>query len=154
MSIFASHSQVTIPIPFDAPNTVTIRKLTGREVELAQAAHRDSFLGSSPRLWSSTFRRALEKGVSDPEVAKAIADPMIGFDRFTVVRAGLVGWSYPLPVKRSEMTTTATPVVTVTDPVEDLSDEAVEFIATEILRLTKPALFQTDADREAARKNG
>jgi len=37
---------------------------------------------------------------------------------------------------------------------EDLDDEAVDFIATEVLRLTKPGLFHaTEDDAEAAQKN-
>ena len=139
MSIFASETSTTIPIPFDVPQTVTIRKLTGREVEQAQAAHRDSFLGSSPRLWSATFRKALEKGATDPDVQKALADPLLGYDRYTVAKVGAIAWSYPRPVGP--------------EAVDDLCDEALDFFATEILRLTKPALFLTDEEREAARKN-
>lgn len=140
MSIFASATQATIPIPFDPPHTVTARKLTGREVEVAQEAHAGSIASGRSRAWAQTFRRMLEKGASDPDVLKAIADPLTGYDRFSIVRAGLVAWSYQQPI---------TPTDT-----DDLDDEAVDFIATEILRLTKPALFQTTIEAEADRKNG
>ncbi len=40
------------------------------------------------------------------------------------------------------------------DHVADLDDDAQEFIATEIMRLTKPWLFKTAAELEADRKNG
>lgn len=160
MSIFASFTQVTVPIPFDPPNTITIRKLTGREVEAAQAAHRDGLAGGSPRLWASTFRRALERGATDPEVLKAIADPLTGYDRFAIVRAGLVAWSYDRPVKpvpakpevKAHGNALGAPAVEASDAVEDLDDEAVDFIATEILRLTKPALFLTEEDAKASQK--
>lgn len=36
---------------------------------------------------------------------------------------------------------------------EDLDDEAVEFFAREILKFSKPSLFRTEAEEEAARKN-
>ena len=152
MSVFASWTQSDpIPIPFDPPHTVTVRKLTGREVDAAADAHRGQFAAGSPRLWPALLRRALEKGASDPDVQKAIADPLLGYDRFALVRSGLVAWSYPLSIKRTETTATGTTVITIVDAVEDLDDEAVDFIATEVLRLTKPKLFQT-AEEQAAEK--
>lgn len=151
--MFASWTQQTVAVPFDPPHTVTIRKLTGHEHDAAAEAHRTSLAGSNPRLWPATFRRALEKGASDPAVLQAIADPLTGYDRFAIVRAGLLAWSYPMPVKRTETTATDSKVVTVVDAINDLDDEGVDFIATEILRLTKPALFLTADEAEADRKN-
>ena len=144
MSIFASQTSATVALPMDPPNTVTVRKLTGREVEAAQEAHRGSIASGSARSWAATFRRMLEKGASDPDVLKAVADPLLGYDRFVVVRDGLLSWAYPQPIKS----------LTTPDALEDLDDEAVDFIATEILRLTKPALFLTPEASEQARKNG
>ena len=147
MSIFASQTQATVPIPFDRPNTVTIRRLTGREVEAAQEAHRSSIATASARSWAATFRRMLEHGASDPDVLKVVADPLTGYDRYSLVRSGLVAWSYPLPVKPADGA--------LTGAVDDLDDEAVDFIAREALRLTKPGLFHaTEEDAEKERKNG
>lgn len=145
--MFASLKQSTISVPFDSPHTVTVRKVTGRELDAAAEAHRSHLAGGSPRLWPATFRRALEHGASDPEVRRAIADPLTGYDRFALVTAGLVAWSYPQSLTPAH---TGGPVAAI----EDLDDEGVDFIATEILRLTKPALFQTAEEIEAARKNG
>lgn len=152
MSIFASQSKSKpIPIPFDKPHTVTVRKLTGREFEAAQEAHRNGLFTGNTRAWATTFRRMLEKGVnaSDPEVLKALADPLTGFDRYAIVRAGLMAWSYPQPLTP----VAATDKTPASDAIEDLDDEAVDFIATEILRLTKPGLFVTAEEQEADRKN-
>lgn len=149
MSIFASQTQVTVAIPFDVPHTVTIRKLTGREYETVCEAHRGGFASGSPRLWPTILRRALDKGASDPDVLKAIADPLTGHDRFALVRAGLLAWSYPQAIAIVPATATAPAI----DAVADLDDEAVDFIATEVLRLTKPALFVEaveDAQKEPA----
>jgi len=156
-SPFASQSVSNpIPLPFDPPQTVTVRKLTGRECDGAAEAHRDNLAGGSARSWPAVFRRALEKGATDPEVLKAIADPLTGYDRFALVRAGLVAWSYPQPIKTSPVTAAvqAADGKPPVDPIDDLDDEAVDFIATEVLRLTKPHLFHaTLEDAEVARKN-
>lgn len=146
MSIFASQTQSDpIPIPFDAPNWIVVRKLTGRECDAAQEAHRGNFATGNIKSWAATFRRALEKGANDPDVLKAINDPLTGFDRFALVRAGLVSWSYPQPIKAPSLTAGGT-ISSVVDAVDDLDDEAVDFIATEVLRLTKPALFLTSEE--------
>ena len=137
------------PLPFDEGQWVKVRKLTGREIEAAQDAHRGGFASGSTRAWAATFRRALEKGATDPDVLKALADPLTGYDRYVLARAGLVAWSYDGVINRVE------PSADVYDAIRDLDDDAVDFIAREVLRLTKPALFMaTIEDAEAARKNG
>lgn len=160
MSIFASATQSQpIPIPFDPPHTIVVRKLTGRECDAAQEAHRANVAAGSPRSWAATFRRALEKGASDPAVLKAIADPLTGYDRFVLVSAGLVSWSYPqliaTPPSANAKDKGVHAVVAATrqQVLDDLDDEAIDFIATEVLRLTKPALFYaSEEDAEAAQK--
>lgn len=152
-SPFASHTTSDqIPIPWDKPHTITVRKLTGREIERAQEAHRDSLASGSARSWAVTFRRMLEKGAKDPEVLKAIADPLTGYDRFALVRAGLVAWSYPQSVKPVTVKSEGKPD-RIDDAIDDLDDETVDFIAREVLRLTKPGLFlATEEEVGAAQK--
>lgn len=138
MSIFAADTTATWPIPSDPTQTVTIRKLTGRELDRAQQEHLSALVSGRPaRGWASVFTRAIKDGVSTDAVVPH--DPLNGFDRFTVIKSGLTGWTYPKPV---------TPEI-----IETLDDDAVEFLATEILRLTKPSLFQTVAEQEGAQKN-
>jgi hypothetical protein len=149
-----------IPLPFDDGQWIQVRKLTGRECERAQEAHRGSLATSNPRSWAATFRRALEKGATDPEVLQALRDPLTGYDRFVLVRSGLVAWSYPqalTPVPATPATKhkdgSTTPAIAAADAIEDLDDEAVDFIATEVLRLTKPALFHaTEEDARTAER--
>jgi hypothetical protein len=150
--MFASQTQDTIPIPFDPPHTVTVRKLTGRELEAAQAAHRDSLTTGNPRSWAALFRRGLQKGASDPDVLKAIADPLTGYDRYVMVRAGLLAWSYPQSITPVTVKVEGKPD-RIVDAIDDLDDEGVDFIATEILRLTKPALFVTVEEAVAEKKS-
>lgn len=153
MSIFASQTQSDpIPIPFDPPNTFVVRRLTGREYEDACEAHRGSIATGRARAWPTLFRKALKTGASDPEVLKAIADPLTGHDRYSLVRSGLVSWSYPESIKPVTVKRKDEPDLIV-DVINDLDDEAVDFIATEVLRLTKPRLFDaTEEDATAAQK--
>lgn len=142
MSIFASQTQATVTVPGEDGQTVTVRALTGTEFDAAQAAHLRAIAeGHSARGWSGTFRRQLAKGVvSDAAVVEMLADPLNGFDRLTLVKSGLVAWTYGevAPAR-----------------VDDLKDDVLEFIATEVLRLTKPALFVRTVDEvEAATKKG
>jgi hypothetical protein len=134
-----------IPLPFDEGQTITIRALSGKEIEAAQVEHMKSMVGGrSARGWSAAFQRIIAGVATQAEAAQALADPLAGYDRTTLVRAGLLGWSYPQPLRppltRGEHV----------DAINDLKDEPLEFIAREILRLTKPGLFQTadEADEE------
>jgi hypothetical protein len=137
--MFASQTQETRPVPFDPPQTVTIRKLTGAEVEDAQVqAIRGMVGGRTGRGFARHIQRLLQGTATEPDAAQAATDPLAGFDRLVVVRGGLLAWTYPQPLTA----------------VTDLDDEALDFLAGAILRLTKPALFQTEAERDEARKNG
>jgi len=129
--MFASLTQQTLLLPFDPPHSVTIRKLTGREVERAQGEHLKGLISGSrsSRGWAEAFQRNLAKGTPGA-VAAVLADPLNGFDRSTILACGLLGWSHPTPPFSLAA-------------IDDLDDDAAEFIARAILQLTKPALFLT-----------
>jgi hypothetical protein len=140
MSIFASQTSDTLPMPDGG--SVVIRKLTGAEYEEAQSAHLKAVTqGHHARGWSGTFRRQLAKGVAtDADVQAMVVDPLNGFDRATVVRCGVVSWTYG----------DVTP-----ERLADLDDDALELLATEVMRLSKPSLFyRNEEDAEAATKKG
>jgi len=136
-----------IPLPADAGAWIKVRRLTGKEHDQAQESHRNEFASGRTNAWASVFRRALEKGASDPDVLKALRDPLTGYDRYVLVRKGLVSWSYPGVINKIE------PPPDTYDAIRDLDDEAVDAIAREVLKLTKPALFQTPDEEETERKN-
>ncbi len=94
MSIFASKTSAIVAIPFDLPQTVTIRKLTGKEIEAAQVQHRAGVAAVRPSAWSAYFRRVLTTTSPDGEVRKAIADPLNGYDRHELVKAGLTATTW------------------------------------------------------------
>jgi hypothetical protein len=141
MSIFASETTDTEPITFDPPHTFTFRKLTGREMEAAQEAHLRGFMERSTRGWASELRRLLEnvKQATDAKVRAAINDPLLGYDRFVIVKAGLLSWTY----KNAKPTP---------EQIDDLDDDAVDLMARAILKLSKPSLFLTPPELEDAQK--
>jgi hypothetical protein len=136
MSIFASRTQQTITLPFDdertltgEPHTVTIQKLAGRQLEKAKEASLATSIEGLKRLGGPAFQQELG-ALGDPAqtaalVAAAQADPLNGYDRYVVLQRGIVAWTYEVPL---------TPAA-----IEDLSDEALEFLARAILALTLPA---------------
>lgn len=163
--MFASLTQATIAVPFDPPHTITIRKLTGAEVDRAQAANlKNAASGALGRNWAERVRRQMRKGIDEVRlkaltleqlaarendaVLVELDHPMNGFDRYEVIKAGLIAWSYDTGA--DEKTIAAARL----KAIDDLDDEGADFVATEIIRLTKPSLFQTMAEREAAQKNG
>ncbi len=142
MSMFASRSADTIPIPFAPGHTVTVRGLTGGETDAAQEAHLKQSIGGrwSAHGWAAVFTQQLAKGTATAaDAARAIADPLNGYDRLTIVSAGLLAWSLPDPV--------LSPAA-----IADLGDDALDWFAREILRRTKPGLFLSEEDAEAHEK--
>jgi hypothetical protein len=142
MSMFASETTETLALPFDAPHTVTIQKLTGADIEKAQAEHLNATVaGRSPRGWAGLFQNALRTGTATlADAEKAQRDPLAGYDRSTIVRCGLKAWTYARELDAKA--------------VADIDDDALEFLALAIMKLTKPWLFQTEEEAEAAQKNG
>jgi hypothetical protein len=148
MSIFASRTQQTIDLPFDVPHTVTIQKLAGRHLEQAKQANQAAAVESLRRMGGATFQRELNaigpSVVIADAVAKVQANPLSGYDRYVLLEKGIKAWTY---------VDDAGAVIPVTAAaIEDLDDEAIDFLARAVLQLTKPALFAVDA--EADQKNG
>ena len=144
MSIFATRVTKVITIPHDEPNTVTIQKLTGRHLERARQESQFKSVDDLKRMGGAAFQKELASlGTSEDQaklIAKVQADPLNSFDAYTVLQKGIRAWTY-------EREVTA-------DAIEELDEDSALFLAREILRLTKPALFATAAEAEAQQKNG
>ena len=161
-SPFASRVTVTLPIPFDPPNEVTIRKLAGRHLDRARSAFVTSlFLDVQARGGAavqkdmqSLFRKdeGQEKDVAE-EVKKVQADPLNGYDPYVVARCGVVSWTYPETLKLEEVVDEKGTIEMRCKAIDDLDEDAVRGFATEIMRITKPGLFQTSEEAEVDRKN-
>lgn len=152
MSLFGPQTADTIPMARHDGQTITIRKLTGREYEAAQHEHLKTLVaGRSARGWSPTFQRILAGVATPADADAALADPLAGFDRFTIVKAGLLATSAG-PIAATDRLPLGDPGLT--DGIEGLDDDELDFIATQILRRTKPHLFHaTAADADAEKKS-
>lgn len=147
MSIFASHTQKTLPITADPPHTVTFQKLSGKQLEAVQFAHMLGVQTGRGRNWVTKFMQLASAGqATEADAQRVINDPLSGYDRISMVRAGVKSWSYTTDKGKPKPVDDAA--------IADLEDETLEEWATEILRLTKPGLFLTPEEAEAAQKNG
>jgi hypothetical protein len=161
-SPFASRVVVTLPVPFDPPNEVTIRKLAGRHLERARNAFLHSLFLDVQARGGATVQKEMQTlfikdAPNQDEVkakeAAAASDPLSGLDKYIVVQGGLVDWTYPESCKPEPVTdergTTEMRIVAL----DDMDEDAIKWLATEIMRLTKPALFQSHDEAAEARKN-
>lgn len=143
-SPFASQTTEIVPMPDG--HTVAIHKISGTAYETAQFDHMVGIATGRGRNWATNFVKLAAVGQATvADAARVLSDPLSGFDRLSLVKAGVSAWSY-------HQDDTAKPVTAAA--LEDLDDETLELLATAILKLTKPGLFLTDEEREIARKNG
>jgi hypothetical protein len=74
-------------------------------------------------------------------------DPLLTYDRITLIDKGLQGWETPdveYPAdEKARM-----------EAIEEIDDEIQVALAREILKLSKPKLFEAQEEQEAAAKNG
>jgi hypothetical protein len=170
MSIFSSGALATIPIPASVDptgdHTVTLQKLSGRKLARAAKLFFNELIADVQTRGGAKVQKDIqelfnktdaEKAAAAAEVATVKSDPLNGYDKYALLYDGIAAWSYPEPLDRVTVTeeVNGRPVTVVRIPaIDDLDDAAVEFFATEIMRLTKPSLFLTEAEKEAATKNG
>lgn len=137
MSIFASRTREVVALPFDSPHTVTVQKLSGRHLEKAREASQFASVESLKRLGGPGFQRELAAaGGDDPAavaalVAKQQANPLNGYDRYVVLQKGIIAWTC---VDDAGAAIAVTP-----EAIDDLSEEAADFLARAIFELTLPA---------------
>ncbi len=145
--MFASLKTETVTVPGETPTTVVIHKLSGKDYDAAQFVHMTGTATGRGRNWATRFVALASAGTATADDAKKVfADPMAGFDRLSLVKSGIVSWSC---TKADGKPMDVTP-----EAINDLDDEALELLAKAVLKLTKPALFQTADEYEADQKNG
>lgn len=85
-------------------------------------------------------RKLTGKQWEQVQCAEKPGDRWSGFDRYKLIEFGLHEWSYPQAIGP--------------DAINDLDDDAVDFIALKVLRHTKPWVFEkTPEEAEADEKN-
>lgn len=146
MSIFASFVTRVLEVPGTA-ETITIRKLAPKALDKARQASKEA--GSAElRLQRQTLGDAqmrelqeeIAKAVANSETTKKAADPLVLYDKTVLVQEGVTAWSFAEPA--------FSPAAC-----EDIDEDTRDWLAREILHLSKPSLFQTAEEQEAARKN-
>lgn len=169
-SPFASAVTATIPIAFDPPHEVTVGKLAARHLVRARTAFfaemarglKERGGADAIKEAQSVFERpAPATPEPSPEVAPeakaeaatAPGDPLAGLDPYWICAAGIKRWTYDRPLKPEmvelEDGTQAPRIVAILD----FDEDALRWFATEIMRVTKPALFQTLEEQKEERKN-
>ena len=81
----------------------------------------------------------------DQLMARLQANPLNRFDAQQLCKAGLFGWTFTDDQQQ--------PVAVTPESIDDMDDDVVIFAATEILRLTRPSLFQAAEETADDRKN-
>lgn len=139
MSVFTSRVTKSLDIPHDAGQSVVIRKLAPRHLHAASKEAQRAAIADMKAMGVSFLKELRELKDEDVEQAKT-ADPLLTYDKELLVLKGVASWSYDAPVNE--------------ETVADLDEETQDFIAREVLRLSRPAAFQTEQEIEAERKNG
>ncbi len=148
MGLFAADTTVTVDLPFDPPHTAVIQKLSGWKLGRAQKAFFNELVADVQDRGGAQVQKDMEVlFAKDPNEAQAQVeavkkDPLNGHDRITLIGLGvksissIPAWASLTPDARMDMVR------------EQFDAEVVDFFATEVLKLTKPALFM---DTEAAK---
>ena len=162
MSIFTSLVTDVLTVQRDPGHTITIRKLAPKHLDEARAAAQLEAQQVLLNMGGPEFIRQLRDALprspdgaggdggalrdSDDQTvltiaaATAVADPLKFYDRVRLIQYGVVAWSYNQPTNDRTVC-------------EDIDEDTQEWLARAILRLSKPALFESAEEAEARRKN-
>jgi hypothetical protein len=128
MGIFASYVTRIVPLPFDEPHTVTIQKLSGKALAAARLARQADWMAFVQAHGGAAFVRELAAATAGREDVDAVTaggeDPLRKYDRATVLAKGVKAWTYEEPPT--------------TDRLDDLDEQAADFVFRAILDLTLP----------------
>jgi len=134
MSVFTSDVTKTLSVPHDSPNTVEIRRLPPKWLREAQRVSQKQSASDFQAMGGAAFLRDIQAMNADKGEAvvadAAKADPLLTYDSVTLIYQGVVAWSYDKDCDKVAV-------------IEDLDDQTQDWLAREILRLSKPDLFET-----------
>lgn len=156
-----ARAEETVPIPFHPPNEVTVRQLNGRQLGKAQKAFFNDLIADVQARGGAKVQKDVQELFADPKageeaVKKIQADPLNGFDKYTLLYDGIKSWTYPDSLERvavTEETSDGRSITVMRIPAIDaMNDEAVDWFATQVLRLSKPALFLSAEEKAVEQK--
>lgn len=152
-SIFTSRVTRDLTVPFGDGGTVKIRKLNQKQLQQALIANFKEQVRLQEEIFGAERVNEIRNAKPDPEAppepkpdpnAKP-SDPLSDFDKVTLMAKAILSWSFTnedgSPVERTDAA------------LADMDDDAAGWIATEILKLAKPSLFESKAEQETERKN-
>ena len=83
----------TLAIPHEPGQTLTITRLAPKQLRLAGEAFTDAALANFRRMGGAAFLAEL-KAMGETKTERKADGPLDGFDPDTLIREGLIGWSY------------------------------------------------------------
>lgn len=149
LSVFTSRVTSTLLVPGAPEQSVTIRKLAPKHLDAAQRRSQQSSMAALREMGGSEFLRELQSltATSEKDAAPVVeADPLSGYDRVALIVSGVKSWTFTDDDGKTVEVTDAT--------VSDMDGEIQDWLAREILRLSRPVVFQSAEQRAAAQKNG
>ena len=135
---FTSLFTEVLKVPGDPDQTITIRMLAPESLEQAAKLQQRKVMQDVREMGGMAILKEFEDLKTAGTEARA-SDPLLQFDRVTLLEKGIIAWTYEPKVSRATCT--------------DLTEEVAEFVARAILRLAKPSLFVTAEEAEAEKKD-
>jgi len=132
--MLTKHVTRPVPLPHEPGQEVTIRMLSWLQIQEARTARLRALLARARDVADlvPTFQAAVQNGATAVVAAPASADALADYDAGTLLRLGVVGWTYEDPV---------TP-----ENIDDLDEETKDVVARAIV-----GCFRRDRE---AQKNG
>lgn len=142
VSVFTSRNTRTIEIPHDPGQTATIRQLAPRHLERATKEAQRQSLADFRAMGGAAVLAELQEiaARASTTTGETVRDPLAGVDRVTLITAGVTAWSYDAPIDA--------------ETVADLDERTQRWLAEQVLRFSRPELFEAPDAQEAAAKNG
>jgi ribosome recycling factor len=138
-------SKIQKQVTFD-DGSVTIRKLSAKSLEKAAeqrqiaVAQFTSQMGAEiMKMWTTKDKDAVAAPAAEVPIEEQRKARYGLYDRFSVLKAGVVSWSYPEKIH---------------DGIEDLDEDAVQKLHEEILDLSLPPLTQEEREAASAKDFG
>lgn len=124
-SPFANAVTKTIPFPGSEVDTVTIKKLSWRSLEAAEAENQRKGIALAKEIGPGGLLAELNGQGGEQAVRDKVAsNPMLKYDRSTLLEKGIVGWT---------ISQKPTP-----EEIAELDEDTAKWLATEIYELSRP----------------